>query len=258
MYVPYREETTVSVKMPWDKYTARGFFISLAIVFFLIILMAVGGLESSNNTQPNQNLIPIEMLNFGAGDGTGMSKGNLSKEGMAHLGAKTLSELEDAKIAASAKASSKAVVEDPENYQNLKASGDVGTTEINKDPNISGNSSKNIGSPDGSPTGTGIGTTGFGPGAGEGLGDIEWGGGGNRTVLYKKLPKYPAGVNTQAQIRIRFTVTADGTVRTMFPMQKGDPLLERAAMDALRQWRFNPLKSNTEMFGIITFTFKLS
>jgi TonB family protein len=44
----------------------------------------------------------------------------------------------------------------------------------------------------------------------------------------------------------------------MYPLQKGDPMLERSAMDALRQWRFNPLKSNTEMYGIITFTFRLN
>jgi TonB family protein len=258
MYVPYREETTVKVNMPWDRYTARGFFISLGIVLILISFISISKFTSNDNKLPDQNLIPITMLNFGAGDGTGMSKGNLSKEGAAHLGAKTMSELEDAKIAASAKPSSKAIVDDPENYQNLKASGDVGSIDKVVDPNISGNSSSNVGSPDGTVIGTGTGKTGFGPGAGEGLGDIEWGGGGNRTVLFKKLPKYPPGVNTQAQIRIRFTVTADGTVRSMYPLQKGDPMLERSAMDALRQWRFNPLKSNTEMYGIITFTFRLN
>ena len=198
------------------------------------------------------------MLNFGAGDGTGMSKGNLSKEGVSHLGAKTMSQLEDARIAAVKKSSPLAPVDDPENYSNFKPIGDAGSNEKNKDMDLTGNAAKNIGSPDGTPNGTGTGKTGFGPGAGEGLGDIEWGGGGNRTVLFKKLPRYPAGVNTQAQIKIRFTVTADGTVRAMYPLQKGDPMLEKAAMDALRQWRFNPLKSTTEMYGIITFTFRLS
>jgi TonB family protein len=61
-----------------------------------------------------------------------------------------------------------------------------------------------------------------------------------------------------AQIRIRFTVAKDGTIISMLPLQKGEPNLEKAAMNALRQWRFNPLKDDKIMFGIITFTFKLS
>jgi TonB family protein len=91
-----------------------------------------------------------------------------------------------------------------------------------------------------------------------GLGDIEWGGGGNRVVLFKKLPKYPPGVNTEAVIRIRFTVSPKGNVINAFPLQKGDPLLEKAALDAIKKWRFNPLKDDREMYGIITFTFRLS
>ncbi len=258
MYVPYREDTQVQLKMkiPWDRFTARGFAIALAIVFSLFFLISVGFSDSSPQ-KPEQNLIPIGIINFGDGDGTGVSKGNLSREGASHKGAITLSDLHDAKIAANKRATPQEPVEDPENYQNLKAIDGAASNTKSKD-NIEGNSTKNIGSPDGSPQGTGTGTTGFGPGAGLGLGDIEWGGGGNRVVLFKKLPKYPPGVNTEAQIRIRFTVRADGTVSTVFPLQKGDPLLEKAAMDALRKWRFNPLKDDKEMYGIITFTFRLS
>lgn len=256
MYVPYREEAQIKLNIPWDRFTARGFGLSLLILLILILMLTVT--ESLKPVvQEQKNLIPIEMINWGEGDGTGMSKGNLSREGAAHKGDKTLSELEDARIAAAKKAAPLAPVDDPENYQNFRPISDAASNNPSKDL-TDGSASKNVGSPDGSTTGTGTGTSGFGPGAGMGLGDIEWGGGGNRTVLFKKLPKYPPGIDTEARIKIRFTVSADGYVRTMIPLQKGDPMLEKAAMDALRLWRFNPLKDDREMFGIITFTFKLN
>jgi len=44
----------------------------------------------------------------------------------------------------------------------------------------------------------------------------------------------------------------------MYPLMKGDPALEKSAMEALRNWKFNPLKVDKVMEGIITFTFRLS
>jgi TonB family protein len=40
-------------------------------------------------------------------------------------------------------------------------------------------------------------------------------------------------------------------------MQKGDPMLERAALEALRRWQFNPTGDDKEMVGFITFTFRV-
>ncbi len=107
-----------------------------------------------------------------------------------------------------------------------------------------------------SPDAEGLGRFGSGAGRGQGYG-LEWGGGGNRVVLHKELPKYPAGMNTSTQIKIRFTVNPNGTVGVILPMQKGDPLLERAAIEALRRWQFNPLQETKEMVGFITFTFRV-
>jgi TonB family protein len=98
----------------------------------------------------------------------------------------------------------------------------------------------------------------FGSGAGKGAGyGLEWGGGGNRVVLHKEMPKYPSGVNTSVQIKIRFTVLPNGSVGAILPMQKGDPVLERAAIEALRRWQFNPLNDTKDMVGFITFTFRV-
>ncbi len=104
--------------------------------------------------------------------------------------------------------------------------------------------------------GGGLGRFGAGSGRGAGYG-LEWGGGGNRVVLHKELPKYPNGVNTSAQIKVRFTVLPNGSVGIAMPMQKGEPILERAALEALRRWQFNPTNDNKEMVGFITFTFRV-
>ncbi len=103
---------------------------------------------------------------------------------------------------------------------------------------------------------SGLGRFGTGSGKGTGYG-LEWGGGGNRVVLHKEMPKYPSGVNTSVQIKIRFTVLPNGSVGAMLPMQKGDPVLERAAIEALRRWQFNPLNDTKDMVGFITFTFRV-
>lgn len=256
MYVPYRDETQIKIKIPWERNTARGFGLAVAITIIIVVLLRMVYVEKPTFAVKESRIIPLELINFGLGDGTGMSKGNLSREGIANKGGTPPTELDDASKAMETKLG-KSVSNDPTQSMNIVAANQLSSDQKNNDFK-GGSSQKNIGSPDGSPDGTGLGVKGSGPGAGEGLGDIEWGGGGNRVVLFKKIPNYPPGVNTGAQIRIKFTVSADGFVTSMIPMQKGDPALEKAAMDALRQWRFNPLKENKEMYGIITFRFRLS
>jgi len=256
MYVPMRDDDSpIQIRLPWDKNTARGFAIALALTALILLLSPVVHFEKAKPVNYEINSIPIELLSFGMGDGTGVSKGNLTEEGEKHLGKKTANDLEDAEVASKTANKKSIALTDPAESSNLKPVGDLSSNEKN---NQNGSSARNTGSPNGKENGTGLGDKGYGKGLGSGLGDIEWGGGGNRVVLYKKLPKYPNGVNTAAQIRIKFVVSKDGTVTGMYPLQKGEPSLERAAMDALRQWRFNPLKDNKDMYGIITFTFRLS
>ena len=256
MYKPYRENTLVDIKIPWDRNTARGFGLSVAINFIFILLCSTCNVDPPTPYEPEIRTIPLELINFGLGDGTGLSKGNLSREGAAHKGSNPSSDLEDASIASKGKTVKAETVDDPTAASKINPINDI--TSNDKNSGKEGSSSKNVGNTSGTPGGTGTGQFGNGPGAGEGFGDIQWGGGGNRVVLQKKLPKYPNGMNTNAQIKIKFTVSQDGTVISMVPLQRGDPTLERAAMDALRQWRFNRLKENKEMYGIITFTLRVS
>jgi TonB family protein len=81
-----------------------------------------------------------------------------------------------------------------------------------------------------------------------------------RRVLDLVIPQYPAGLQREAVVRIRFTVLPDGYIGQMIPVQKGDPTLEEITLDALRKWRFNSLPANVEqknVQGIITFRYEL-
>ncbi len=90
--------------------------------------------------------------------------------------------------------------------------------------------------------------------------DIDWGGKGTRKIYNYPLPSYPEGVEKEIDIRLRFTIRPDGTVGTIFPLQKADTRLENAAINSLRQWRFEPLSPNqkqVEQTAVIVFPYRL-
>ena len=259
MYSPIRDDDTgIKVNLPWEKNTASGFGLSLGIgIIFLFFIASFVTIDAPQKKEIDLPIIStLEIINWGDGDGTGRSKGNLTAEGASHLGTNPPSNLHDASIAATTQATKNISMLNPEDATNLIPVKDMpGNTTKNGD--LNGNGTSNVGSNKGTDWGTGLGSSGNGRGAGLGLGDIEWGGGGNRTVLNKKLPDFPHGAKA-GQVKISFTVASDGTVLTARPTIKGgDPNLERAAIQALKYWRFNPLKDSREMQGIITFTFNL-
>ncbi len=90
--------------------------------------------------------------------------------------------------------------------------------------------------------------------------DIEWGGKGQRRIYSFNLPEYPAGVNKEIDIRLRFSILPDGTVGSIFPLIKADTRLEDAAIKSLRQWRFEPLQSGQSKIvqtAVIIFPYRL-
>lgn len=82
-----------------------------------------------------------------------------------------------------------------------------------------------------------------------------------RKIQKKVIPEYPSGLQKEATVKIRFTVLPDGRVGEMIPLLKGgDATLEQITMNALRQWRFNPLSPSAPQVnvqGIITFNYLL-
>lgn len=80
----------------------------------------------------------------------------------------------------------------------------------------------------------------------------------NRQAVQTVVPQYTEQVN--AVIRVRITVAPSGRVTRRIPLIKGNPALEQAVMDALLNWRFNPLPPNApqeEQTGVVTFRFQL-
>ena len=90
--------------------------------------------------------------------------------------------------------------------------------------------------------------------------DIDWGGKGTRKIYSFILPQYPEGVKKEVNIKLQFTILPDGTVGTIIPKIKADTRLENAAINSLRQWRFEALNSNQrqmEQTAIIVFPYRL-
>lgn len=80
----------------------------------------------------------------------------------------------------------------------------------------------------------------------------------NRTPVMAPPPPYSEKVN--ALIKVRITVDPRGRVVRQIPLLKGNPSLEQAVMETLREWRFNPLPPNApqeNQTGVVTFRFRL-
>jgi outer membrane biosynthesis protein TonB len=90
--------------------------------------------------------------------------------------------------------------------------------------------------------------------------DIDWGGKGKRQIYSYDIPAYPEGVQKEIDIRLKFTILPDGTVGTILPLTKADTKLENAAINSLRQWRFEPLSTGQkqlEQTAVIVFPYRL-
>jgi TonB family protein len=77
-----------------------------------------------------------------------------------------------------------------------------------------------------------------------------------RKAKKKVSPVYPdvaRRMSITGTVRLAVVVTASGTVKTT-KVVGGHPILVNAAMDAIKQWKFEP--AATESSGIVEFTFQ--
>jgi|YelNatPaOPRAMG01_1025707.scaffolds.fasta_scaffold00264_30 protein TonB len=98
------------------------------------------------------------------------------------------------------------------------------------------------------------------PGNGSFGDDIDWGGQGQRKIYNWIIPPYPEGVDKSIDIRLKFVIMPDGTVGNIIPLTKADTRLETAAINSLRQWRFeplNPYQKQVPQTAVIVFPFRL-
>ena len=90
--------------------------------------------------------------------------------------------------------------------------------------------------------------------------NIRWNGEPARNRIAGALPKFPPGERREVQVSVRFQVRPNGSLFGMMIIQRGDPRYERAALTAMRSWKFNALPSTVkqaDQVGTVTFTFKL-
>ena len=90
--------------------------------------------------------------------------------------------------------------------------------------------------------------------------EIDFGGRGKRKIYSYALPSYPEGVTKEIDVKLKFTIQPDGTVGKIIPLIKADTKLEFAAINSLRQWRFEPLpesQKKLEQSAVIIFPFRL-
>jgi len=79
----------------------------------------------------------------------------------------------------------------------------------------------------------------------------------SRQILNKNIPGYPEGIEINARIKISFEVLPSGEITNMVVVQKADPRLEMASLNALSTWRFNAILQNVVQKGTITFIYEL-
>ncbi len=71
---------------------------------------------------------------------------------------------------------------------------------------------------------------------------IHWSTGASRRKLGGELPRPPGRINARTQIRIEAVVSPDGRVKSLRAASKRNSVLERAAINAVRRWRFESLR----------------
>jgi TonB family protein len=79
-----------------------------------------------------------------------------------------------------------------------------------------------------------------------------------RQILSKKIPEYPRNNRQNAKVTLEFEVLPDGSVKNIVVIKKAFPEMERLSIDALKQWRFNPIGTEKSIKGKITFIYQVN
>jgi protein TonB len=73
-------------------------------------------------------------------------------------------------------------------------------------------------------------------------------------LVHTVIPTYPAigrAVRAQGTVQLQATISRDGTIENL-RVVSGPPLLQQAAMDAVKQWRYRPYLLNGEPVEVET------
>jgi protein TonB len=73
-------------------------------------------------------------------------------------------------------------------------------------------------------------------------------------LVHKVIPTYPAigrAVRAQGTVQLQATISRDGTIENLRAVS-GPPMLQQAAIDAVKQWRYRPYLLNGEPVEVET------
>lgn len=79
-----------------------------------------------------------------------------------------------------------------------------------------------------------------------------------RTIIHRE--KFEHSKQIAVNISFKFWVEPDGRISNVIPVQKGDTILEKRAIEVLKKWRFEPLPRNAKQerqWGIISLKYIL-
>ncbi|MBN2830085.1 MAG: TonB family protein [Candidatus Cloacimonetes bacterium] len=79
-----------------------------------------------------------------------------------------------------------------------------------------------------------------------------------RQILTKKIPEYPKNNRQNAKVILEFEVLPDGSVKNIIVLKKASPEMETLSVQALKQWRFNPIGTDKSVKGKMTFIYQVN
>jgi TonB family protein len=81
-----------------------------------------------------------------------------------------------------------------------------------------------------------------------------------RKIIHFKKPEYPEDESENTEVNLEIEVNPDGTVKTIRVVKTGGISFDNNTMEAVREWRFQPLAPNAKQSvqtGIVTIYFEI-
>jgi TonB family protein len=81
-----------------------------------------------------------------------------------------------------------------------------------------------------------------------------------RKIIHFKKPEYPENENENTQVQLKIEANPNGTIKSVTIVKTGGISFDRNAIEAVREWRFQPLPPNikqTIQSGVVTIYFEV-
>jgi TonB family protein len=81
-----------------------------------------------------------------------------------------------------------------------------------------------------------------------------------RKIIHFKKPEYPKNENENTATKLEIAANPDGTIKSVSIVKTGGLSFDNSAMEAVREWRFQPLAPNVKQSiqtGIVTIYFEI-